>query len=185
MAFGDALHGLGGLWRNSGRPPNTLTGVGFTAQGFDVGAPYHRHAESYDPRARFIFTGVDDERIGDFGLVGGGAAGLEIDRADIGLGTPTHALVLASSSEHTPHYLLTVEEVLEMHPFASGDVSDQVRADLVFWETAAGGAVFATGSIAWAGALSHHDFTNSVSRITENTLRRFLSPEPFAFPPCG
>jgi len=185
MAFGDAPHGLGGLWRNSGRPPNTLTGVGFTAQGFDVGAPYHRRAESYDLRARFIFAGVDDELIGDFGLVGGGAAGLEIDRADIGLGTPTHALVLASSSEHTPHYLLTVEEVLEMHPFVSGDVSDQVRADLVFWETTVGGAVFATGSIAWAGALSHHDFTNSVSRITENTLRRFLSPEPFAFPPGG
>lgn len=57
-----------------------------------------------------------------------------------------------------------------------------VRADLVFFETPAGGAVFSTGSIAWAGSLAHDGYRNDVSRITRNVLRRFLAPAPFAHP---
>ena len=73
----------GGLWRRLGRPPNVMCGVGFTAQGFDVSSYYVRKEGSFDPRAAFIFEGVGpDERIGDFGLVGGGAAGLELDRVE-------------------------------------------------------------------------------------------------------
>ena len=73
----------GGLWRRRGRPPNVLSGVGFTAQGFDVCSYYVRQDGSFDPRAAFIFEGVGpDEMIGDFGLVGGGAAGLELDRVE-------------------------------------------------------------------------------------------------------
>ncbi|PYM89387.1 MAG: hypothetical protein DME04_26455 [Candidatus Rokuibacteriota bacterium] len=33
-------------------------------------------------------------------------------------------------------------------------------------------------SIAWAGALSHDNYDNNVSRITENVVRRFLDPAP-------
>ena len=58
-------------------------------------------------------------------------------------------------------------------------VSPLVKADLVFYETAAGGAVFSTGSIAWAGSLSHNGYDNNVSRIMRNVLNRFLDPEPF------
>jgi N,N-dimethylformamidase len=54
-----------------------------------------------------------------------------------------------------------------------------VRADIVFFETSAGGAVFATGSIAWCCALSHNGYDNNVSRLTGNVLRRFLDPKPF------
>ena len=35
--------------------------------------------DAHDPRAAFIFEGVEDEIIGDFGLIGGGAAGIELD----------------------------------------------------------------------------------------------------------
>ena len=42
-----------------------------------------------------------------------------------------------------------------------------------------GGAVFATSSIAWAGALAHHGYQNNVSRLTANVIRRFLDPTPF------
>ena len=42
-----------------------------------------------------------------------------------------------------------------------------------------GGAVFSTGSIAWCGSLSHNDYDNNVSRITENVLRRFVDGQPF------
>ena len=54
-----------------------------------------------------------------------------------------------------------------------------MRADIVFYETANGGAVFSTSSIAWCGSLAHNDHDNNVSRMTENVLRRFADPTPF------
>jgi N,N-dimethylformamidase len=54
-----------------------------------------------------------------------------------------------------------------------------VRADLSFYETAAGGAVFATGSIAWCGSLPCNGYENNISRITLNALKRFMDPKPF------
>ena len=50
---------------------------------------------------------------------------------------------------------------------------------MVFFETPNGGAVFSTGSIAWAGALSHNSYDNNVARITGNVLRRFIDDTPF------
>lgn len=168
----------GGLWRRQGRPPQMVAGTGFTAQGFDVSSYYRRTPESHDPRARFIFEGVDDEIIGDFGLIGGGAAGLELDRADPALGTPPNALVLASSEGHSPVYMVVCEEILINAPGMCGGEHPLVRADMVFYETPAGGGVFSTSSIAWAGSLSHDNYDNNVSRITANVLRRFLDATP-------
>jgi len=68
-------------------------------------------------RARFIFEGVaPDEVIGDFGLVGGGAAGFEPDRYDLQLGTPPQTLLLASSEGHSDNYPHVIEEILFMFP---------------------------------------------------------------------
>jgi N,N-dimethylformamidase len=53
-----------------------------------------------------------------------------------------------------------------------------VRADIVFFETPEGGAVFSTGSIAWSSALAHNNYENNVARITGNVLKRFLDPRP-------
>ncbi len=171
---------FGGLWRRNGRPPNVVVGLGFTAQGFDLCSYYRRQPGSYDPRAAFIFEGVTGDIIGDFGLVGGGAAGLELDRADYALGTPPNLLVLASSENHTDLILVVTEEVNVMTPDLSGSQNELVRADLAFFETPAGGAVFSTGSIAWCGSLSHDGYANNVARITANVLRRFLDPTPFS-----
>ena len=67
----------GGLWRNQGRPPNIVSGVGFSSQGFDISSYYSRQSGSFDPRAAFMFEGIGaDELIGPFGLKGGGAAGM-------------------------------------------------------------------------------------------------------------
>ena len=120
---------------------------------------YRRQPGSFDPRAAFIFEGVGaDELIGDFGLVGDGAAGLELDRADRALGTPPHALVLASSEGHSDLYMVVVRgDPGELRPTSTGSQSDLVRADMVFFETPGGGAVFSTGSIAWMGSLSHNE----------------------------
>ena len=173
---------FGGLWRSNGRAPQGLVGVGFVAEGFDSCHWFERTGASRDPRAAFIFSGVGEhERIGDFGVLGG-AAGLELDATDKALGTPAHALVLASSTGHSNVYFLTVEEMMSTHPATDGLDNPLVRAELVFFETPSGGAVFATGSISWAASLSHQSYRNNVAKITHNVVQRFLDPAPFDAP---
>ena len=180
---GERDHGFtgepSGLFRSAGRAPQRLVGVGMAAMGHDKSSPYRRRPPSFDPRAAFIFEGVaEDEPIGDFGLIGGGAAGIEVDRAEPALGTPPHALILASSeAQHSDRYRTAIEELLLNGFETSGTTSDMVRADMVYFETPAGGAVFSTGSIAWCGALSHNGYDNAVSRITHNVLSRFATGE--------
>ena len=164
-----------GLWRRNGRPPQTLCGVGFTAQGPFEGSYYRRTPASRDPRAAWIFEGVPDEILGDFGLSGGGAAGFELDRADRRLGTPGHALVLASSEKHDlKKFVLVHEDWLSHVDTWPGDPPEKlIRADMVYFEAPDGGAVFSVGSITFCGSLSHDGYRNNISRIVDNVLRRF------------
>ncbi|WP_172327896.1 N,N-dimethylformamidase beta subunit family domain-containing protein [Mangrovicoccus sp. HB161399] len=175
----------GGLWRRIGRAPNVMAGVGFVAQGFDFSSYYRRAPDADNPRAAFIFEGVPDEIIGDFGLVGGGAAGIELDCINTDLGSPPNMLRLATSELHGSMMLLVNEEFGVVPPALGGDQNMQVRADMAFGETPAGGAIFATASIAWCGSLSHNGYDNNVSRITGNVLKRFLDPAPFPTAPLG
>lgn len=170
----------GGLWRRIGRPPNQLVGIGFAAQGFDGGTYYELQDGARDARAAFILEGLEEgPHIGTYGTQAGGAAGEEIDRWDPELGSPAHALVIASSREHRPGMLRTIEEV---HMTGSNGSDDDVRADITFFETPSGGAVFSTGSISYAGSLSPNDYQNDIARLTGNVLKRFLDSEPFTFP---
>ena len=173
----------GGLWRRIGRAPNAICGVGFIAQGFDVSSFYRRAPDAANPRAAFIFQGVEDEIIGNFGLIGGGAAGIELDCLATDLGSPPNMLRLASSDEHSPMIMLVNEEFGVVPPNLGGDVNARVRADLAFGETPAGGALFCTSSIAWCGSLSHNNYDNNVCRITLNVLRRFMEEAPFPTAP--
>ncbi len=173
----------GGLWRRLGMAPQALVGVGTVAVGFDASGYYKRKAASFDPRARFIFEGIgDDEVIGDFGLAGDGASGGEIDAVDSTLGTPSHALVVASSEGHSQNTYLVPDETGFHHSAMDGIQNPNIRADLCFFETPGGGAVFSVGSIAWSASLSHGDHENNVSRITLNVIRRFLDSAPFSMP---
>ena len=172
----------GGLWRRQGRAPNTLVGVGFVAQGFDRSSYYRRTRASRDPRARFIFAGIEEDVLGDFGLAGGGAAGLELDAFNPALGSPPWALVVASSEEHSNAFQLVNEEMNVSFAGSDGRFSPAVRADMVFYEHPGGGAVFSTGSIAYVGSLAHAGYAANVSRLTLNVLRRFLDPAPFVAP---
>ena len=185
-SVGEYYHGstgeYGGLWRRQGRAPNTLVGVGFVAQGFDRSSYYRRTAASRNPRARFIFDGVQDEVLGDFGVAWGGAAGLELDAFNPALGSPPWALVVASSEDHSNAFQLVNEEINVSFAGADGRFSPAVRADMVFYEHPGGGAVFSTGSIAYVGSLAHKGYDNNISRLTLNVLRRFLDPAPFAMP---
>jgi N,N-dimethylformamidase len=183
---GEYYHGstgeYGGLWRRQGRAPNALVGVGFVAQGFDRSSYYRRTAASRDPRARFIFEGIQDEILGDFGVAWGGAAGLELDAFNPALGSPPWALVVASSEDHSNAFQLVNEEMSVSFSGTDGQSSTAVRADMVFYEHPGGGAVFSTGSIAYVGSLGHAGHDNNISRLTSNVLRRFLDPAPFTPP---
>ena len=178
----------GGIWRNRGVAPNGLIGVGSCAAGFDRGSHYVRQPDSFNPRAAFIFEGIgDDEPIGDCPslVVRHGAAGYEMDRLDFSLGTPPHALLLASSVGHSERYTAFNDERLDFTQGKDGMLPDSppptdgphafVRADMVYFETPNGGGVFSVGSIAWRGCLSHNNYDNTVSRVTGNVLRRFAA----------
>jgi N,N-dimethylformamidase len=173
----------GGLWRRLGMAPQALVGVGTIAVGFDLSGFYRRTEKSFDARAGFIFEGIgDDEPIGDFGILGGGASGSEIDATDPMLGTPAHTLVVASSEGHSANTYLVPDETGFHHCAMDGAQNPEVRADMTFFETANGGAVFSVGSIAWAASLPHDGYDNNVSRLSENVVRRFLEPDPFPMP---
>jgi len=188
-APGEAYHSttgeMGGLWRFRGIPPQQIFAVGFTAQGFDRASPFRRMPGSFDPRAAFIFEGVGrDELIGNHPslTLTFGAGGSELDRVDYALGSPPHTLVLASSFGHSDAYQQVVEEVNTSDSRQGGTVNPLVKADLAFAEYPNGGAVFSTGSIAWSGALYFNNYTNNVSRVTENVLRRFAADAPIPAP---
>ena len=177
-APGEAYHqldgGYGGLWRRLGRPPQQLAGVGFSSQGLFEGSHYRRLPASHDPGLAWIFDGVEGDILGDYGLSGGGAAGFELDRADRRLGTPPNAVILARSEAHQPHFVAVPEELLSHVNTVTGEAPrDLIRAEIVYFETAHGGAVFATGSITFCGSLSHNGYDNAVSRMMRNVVTRF------------
>ena len=54
---------------------------------------------------------------------------------------------------------------------------DLIRADIAFFETPTGGAVFATGSITYCGSLLSNGGDNDISRLTRNVLLKFLDAQ--------
>jgi N,N-dimethylformamidase len=144
----------------------------------DQSVPYRRMPDSYHRAVSWVFEGVEGEVFGDSGLGLGGAAGIEIDRYELALGTPPHARLLASSEPFTDNYPLVQEEVYFMTPGLGGTQNPHVRADVVYFTTANQGAVFATGSIAWGSALPMGNYQNAVSRITKNIIDAFMVPGP-------
>ncbi len=180
----------GGTWRNRGRPPNGIVGVGTSAAGFDRAVPYRRMPDADDPRVAFVFEGLaEGELIGDQPNLQTrwGAAGYEIDRFDHELGTPATALLLASSVGFSSHYRPMIDEVLWYMPGRDGQRPDDpqtddephrfVRSDIAYLEYPNGGAVFSVGSIAWRGGIAVNDYRNTVATVTGNVLRRFAERE--------
>ncbi|MEL7466585.1 MAG: N,N-dimethylformamidase beta subunit family domain-containing protein [Pseudomonadota bacterium] len=164
-----------GLWRSRGRAPQKLVGLGFTAEGMDRAEPFERMPDSFHKRVAWIFDGIgEEELIGDFGLALGGAAGVELDRYDLALGTPPHTLLLASSIDHTDNYPLVSEEISYAFPGRGGTQDPQVRGDMIYFTTANHGAVFAAGSISWSQALPCKGGENNVGTVMRNLLDAFV-----------
>ncbi|MEQ1647239.1 MAG: N,N-dimethylformamidase beta subunit family domain-containing protein [Hyphomicrobiaceae bacterium] len=167
----------GGLWRRNARPPQKLVGIGFTAQGNFVGSHYRIKPDARsNPIVSWIFDGISADTIGGDGFSGHGAAGFELDRADKRLGTPDNAVILASSENHPPEapWVVVPEEQLTHITTISGETHKQlIRADMLYFDVPGGGAVFATGSITFCGALPHNNFDNDISHLLTNILNRF------------
>jgi N,N-dimethylformamidase len=152
----------GGLWSDRGHPPREVLGVEYRANYLfpsDSRTAFARLPSSRSPEHSFIFDGVDGELIGDFGLTFAGAAGFEMDATGEWVWEEERRpVVLARASDERFYTYDSLPAVSEV----------------AFSEGPRGGAVFSAGSVAWSGSLSHNDYANSVSRMTENVLRRFL-----------
>lgn len=167
---------LGGTWRFRGRPPQKSFGVGFVAAGNPGASAGYRRGEE-DPRVDWVFDGVVLDDSGTFGTrgVSGGAAGLEIDAANAQQGTAPEAVVLATSVGHSDDMLEARENYNMTSRILGGARNPRVRSDLVLVPRAGGGAVFSTGSIAFAGALYAIDGDTSVSTLLGNVVDRFVT----------
>jgi len=166
----------GGIWRNRGRPPQKIMGVGFTSEGMDESKPYRKLPDAVAPPVAWVMRGVQGEVFGETGLGLDGAAGLELDRYDRAWGTPPHTWLLAASEgQHSDHYPHVSEEIMFNYPGLAGTQDFQIRGDVTLFTTMGDGAVFSTGSIAWGQALP---VNADIARITRNVLERFLVDGP-------
>ena len=164
----------GGLWRRNRRPPQMIAGVGFSGQGLFEGTHYRLLPTARDPRFAWMFEGIEEDVIGDYGLSGGGAAGFELDRADTDLGTPYDAVILARSEDPPRSFFTVPEEILAGTRTITGETPKALlRAEIVYFETLGGGAVFSVGSITFCGSLWREGWDGPVSRLLENVVRRF------------
>ncbi|MGA0913011.1 MAG: N,N-dimethylformamidase beta subunit family domain-containing protein [Candidatus Puniceispirillaceae bacterium] len=165
----------GGLWRRNGRPPQKLVGIGFTAQGNFVGMPYKRVC--YDKNMDWVFDGINDDLLGDFGFSGHGAAGFELDRCDRKLDEGEDITILAQSFDENNRFILVPEEMLtHLTNLSGGPEADVKRADMVYFKTASGGQVFAVGSITFCGSLPWNNYENNISTLLRNVVRKFVEP---------
>ena len=164
------------MWRRNGRAPQELVGVGFTAQGNFYGHPYKR--KCYDAKYNWVFEGVTEDQIGDFGFSGNGAAGFELDHIDTRLGSNENIILLAQSkASKSPkeNFILTPEERLTHLSTLSGASEEEIlQADMVYFEVPGGGSVFSTGSITFCGSLPWNNYENNVSKLLENIIKKSL-----------
>lgn len=165
--------GYGGLWRRNARPPQQLVGIGFTAQGTFIGMPFKR--TNYEASLEWIFDGIDEEIIGDFGFSGDGAAGFELDRVDRNLDEGHNIKIIAQSIDKKKNFMLVPEEQLTHLTNISGGPEDCIRrADMIYFEVEGGGCVFSVGSITFCGCLPWNNFDNNVSKLLLNVFSKHL-----------
>jgi len=165
----------GGIWRFRGRSPNRIAGVAFATEGWSQAQGFVRTPASYSAAMKRFFVGIEEEKIGDFGYILGGAAGDECDRFNLSYGSPSQTVVLASATGFGPEYVCVNEEVLIPRPNQDGPhLPDVVRADMVYIPIHGGGEVFSASSIAYAGAIAWNDFDNNIATLTGNVLASFI-----------
>jgi N,N-dimethylformamidase len=160
-----------GMWRQNGRNPQRLVGIGMCAQGWGRSEPYVVNPALQ--QTHWLLDGILHSTIGTTGRSMGAAAGDELDRLDSALGTPPGVVRVASSSGHTDYYQRVVEELQLLTKGTQGGTNDpEIHSDIAWFEVPGGGAVFSAGSIAYSGALLDDP---DIARLTRNALDRMLS----------
>jgi hypothetical protein len=135
------------MHRTEGTSPAELLGVVFTEAGCATSAPYRVTRSDH-----WIYEGTglrDGDVFGRQSLherCPGGASGHETDK-------------------------ITPCSPAGLEPLARGMNVDDGGAEVIYHETASGGAVFSVGSITWTAAVLVDD---ACSRITRNVLTRML-----------
>ena len=166
----------GGLWRRSGRAPQELVGVGFTAQGNFYGHPYVR--KCFDKKFDWVFKGIKGNKIGDFGFSGNGAAGFELDHIDSHLTSIKDITLLAqskASKDPEENFILVPESQLtHLSNIKHLPNEDILQADMVYFTVPGGGSVFSTGSITFCGSLPWNKFNNEVSTLLKNVISKSI-----------
>ena len=81
--------------------------------------------------------------------------------------------LLATADGFSDNYPGVHEDILFNHHGLMGTQNPLVRADMVYFTTRNDGAVWSTGSIAWASSLPSKGWDNNVSRIMKNVLDAF------------
>ncbi|MER8377179.1 N,N-dimethylformamidase beta subunit family domain-containing protein [Mesorhizobium sp. M1406] len=150
---------FGGTWLERGRSTAGVTGLEYAANLFAaVKDPkgFVRRPESYSTKFAPFFDGIADESIGNFGLNLGTAAAFEMDAVRLQRPGLT---ILAEASE----------------PGSFSYSPLPPLSHISYMEHPKGGGMFAAGAVTWAGSLSHNNYQNSVSQLTENALKHFLS----------
>lgn len=161
----------GGIWKLRGLGPNRLVGVGFSTEGFSAAKPFRRQPASYESSCAVWFDGIDADHIGAQGYILGAAAGDEVDRFDVTLGSPAHGVLLATADGFGVEYQLVIEDQILALPGQGGDERPEVvRADIVYFPIDGGGAVYSGSSIAYGGALAWNDFDNDLCTVTDRAL---------------
>ncbi|MEQ8651602.1 MAG: LamG-like jellyroll fold domain-containing protein [Kiloniellales bacterium] len=163
-----------GLWRNRGRAPQKLTGVGFIAEGFETAMPYRKMPDAYHRTVAWITEGIEGEIIGDEGLAYGAAAGIELDRYDLNLGTPPHTKIIAASGGHSDNYVLVTEELLYAYAGLVGSLDYRIRGDITYFTAPNNGAVLSTGAIGFGQALPANGYDNTASKLLANVVNAFI-----------
>ncbi len=167
----------GGLWRRSGRAPQELVGVGFTAQGNFYGHPYLR--KCFDKKFDWVFKGIKGNKIGDFGFSGNGAAGFELDHIDSHLTSVRDITLLAqskASKDPEENFILVPESQLTHLSNIKHLPNEEIlQADMIYFKVPGGGSVFSTGSITFCGSLPWNNFNNNVSKLLKNIINRSIN----------
>ena len=95
--------------------------------------------------------------------------------------------MLASSEGHSRDYtgdaddffvLVPEEQLTHLSTWAGEKTENLIRADILFYTTHNGGAVFSVGSITFCGSLPVNNYNNNISKMLFNVIARFLDPAP-------
>lgn len=167
-----------------------------------MGKPYHRVCFDNPVVTDWVFRGITDTVLGDFGLSGDGAAGYELDRvdpADLKVQDGEIVILAQAHTNQDERFILVPEDgtqrvvcfleripqlifflsclVTVLTPWtnqAGTSNEDAKRADMIYFRVSQSGAqVFSVGSITFCGCLPYNSFDNNISKLIKNVVNKF------------